>query len=66
MADLAETGMTRHDISLFGLDRFRGDLAAADSPGGQRYPRTVSGNGSARNNGKLRSFPQRAEVRPFW
>ncbi len=87
MADLAETGMTRHDISLFGLDRFRSGLAA-DTRNGQRYAHTVSGNGgsagtafrslsengsanggsnvTARNNTKLRAFPQRTEVRPFW
>lgn len=73
MADLAETGMTRHDISLFGLDRFRGGLAA-DTRNAGISPRSLpeagsangSSNGAARNSGKLRAFPQRVEVRPFW
>ncbi len=54
LADLATTGVTRHDINLFRLDRFR-----SDRPG-----RTAAGD--HRPDSKPR-FPARVtEVRTFW
>ena len=64
MADLAETGITRHDISLFRLDRLtqpsRRPLALPVLPAG-------STDGQAHeHNGRSRSFPRMPDVRPFW
>ena len=64
MADLAETGITRHDISLFRLDRLtqpsRRPLALPVLPAG-------SPDGHAHeHNGRSRSFPRVPDVRPFW
>ena len=64
MADLAETGITRHDISLFRLDRLtqpsRRPLALPVLPAG-------STDGHAHeHNGRSRSFPRMPDVRPFW
>ena len=64
MADLAETGITRHDISLFRLDRLtqpsRRPLALPVLPAG-------STDGHAHEqNGQRRSFPRVPDVRPFW
>jgi sarcosine oxidase len=64
MADLAETGITRHDISLFRLDRLaqpsRRPLALPVLPAG-------STDGDAHeHNGRSRSFPRMPDVRPFW
>ena len=60
MADLAETGITRHDISLFRLDRLaqptRRPSAPSPSLDGQTHER----------NGHSRSFPRVPDVRPFW
>ena len=51
LADLAEKGMTSHDISLFRLDRLT-------KPGGD----AASGG----RDGRARSLPRTREVRPFW
>ena len=64
MADLAETGITRHDISLFRLDRLtqpsRRPLALPVLPAG-------STDGQVHEqNGRSRSFPRMPDVRPFW
>jgi sarcosine oxidase len=64
MADLAETGITRHDISLFRLDRLtqpsRRPLALPVLPAG-------STDGHAHEqNGQRRTFPRVPDVRPFW
>jgi sarcosine oxidase len=64
VADLAETGITRHDISLFRLDRLTRPsrrpsvppVFSAESAGGQAHER----------NGHSRSFPRVPDVRPFW
>ena len=60
MADLAETGITRHDISLFRLDRLT-----------RPHRRSPVAQGSAdgylhEQNGHSRSFPRVQDVRPFW
>jgi sarcosine oxidase len=64
MADLAETGITRHDISLFRLDRLtqpsRRPLALPVLPAG-----STDGQGHEQN-GQRRSFPRMPDVRPFW
>jgi sarcosine oxidase len=60
MADLAETGITRHDISLFRLDRLT-------HTSGRRSEPPASRNGQAHErNGHVRAFPRVPEVRPFW
>ena len=64
MADLAETGITRHDISLFRLDRLtqpglRPSTLPAPPPG------STDGQAPERN-GHSRSFPRVPDVRPFW
>lgn len=60
LADLAEKGMTRHDISLFRLDRL---LRAPGGPGG---PPARPGREADGRNGRPRSFPRVSDVRPFW
>jgi sarcosine oxidase len=64
MADLAETGITRHDISLFRLDRL---TQPSRRPSVLPAFPTGSPNGHARKqNGQRRSFPRVPDVRPFW
>ena len=64
MADLAETGITRHDISLFRLDRLtqpsRRPLALPVLPAGSTDGQVHE------HNGRSRSFPRMPDVRPFW
>ncbi|HKH78104.1 MAG TPA: N-methyl-L-tryptophan oxidase [Rubrobacteraceae bacterium] len=57
MADLAENGLTRHDISLFRLDRLARPA---------RDPVTDHGQGSEQLNGRPRSFPRAEDIRTFW
>ncbi len=65
MADLAENGLTRHDISLFRLDRLvQPTRRPAASPGQGQPP--GDGQGSEHQNGRLRSFPRAEDVRTFW
>lgn len=78
MADLAEKGMTRHDISLFRLDRFGQPALRSGATSARRTlqstgPRAlhsgqavVESNGHATRNGKSHSFPRATEVSPFW
>ena len=64
MADLAETGITRHDISLFRLDRL---AQPSRRPSVLPAFPTGSPNGHAHEqNGQRRSFPRVPDVRPFW
>jgi sarcosine oxidase len=60
MADLAEKGFTRHDISLFRLDRLTGERRAGQN--GLKPGR----DGRAEQHGRLRSFPRAEDVRTFW
>jgi sarcosine oxidase len=65
MADLADTGITRHDIGLFRLDRLtqtarRSSSVPLVSPAG-----STDGQAHERN-GHSRSFPRVPDVRPFW
>jgi sarcosine oxidase len=53
MADLAEFGLTRHDISLFRLGRLT-----------QRATR--DGHPMERPTDRRHSFPRAADIRPFW
>ena len=64
IADLAETGITRHDISLFRLDRLTQPSRRPSVP--PAFP-TGSPDGHAhQQNGQRRSFPRVPGVRPFW
>jgi sarcosine oxidase len=57
MADLAENGITRHDISLFRLERLRRrPEARAVRPAPPPYE----------EDGRARSFPRVPDVKPFW
>ena len=60
MADLAERGFTRHDISLFRLDRLR------RLPGRPDYQPDRTGGETYGPNGLLRSFPRVSDIKPFW
>jgi sarcosine oxidase len=60
MADLAEKGMTRHDISLFRLDRLR------RLPGRRVYQSDRTGGETYGQNGLPRSFPRVSDIKPFW
>jgi sarcosine oxidase len=76
MADLAEKGFTRHDISLFRLDRLRRHAGqrTGQQPGqrmGQRpgqRPETPAGGGQpvAQTNGHHKSFERMGDIRTFW
>ena len=61
MADLAENGLTRHDISLFRLDRLtrRSSIPPA-LPTGSASPQTHE------QNGRKNAFPRVPDVKPFW
>jgi sarcosine oxidase len=63
MADLAEKGLTRHDISMFRLDRLtrpRG-LPNRSMSREEQAAQTVN-----ERNGRARSFPRPTDVRSFW
>ena len=81
MADLAETGITRHNIDLFRLDRFerrgqrhyesdrsrRQAVRTAQTSRRNDREREKSGDHqSNEQNGRLHSFPRVPEVKPFW
>jgi hypothetical protein len=60
MADLAEKGFTRHDISLFRLERLR-------QPTGHRSSQPVSGGQPAEQpDGRPRSFTRMGDIKTFW
>jgi sarcosine oxidase len=64
MADLAENGLTRHDISLFRLDRLKGPALGAAGP--EQGQPARDGLGSEQLNGRLRSFPRVEDIKTFW
>jgi len=62
MADLAQTGITNHDISLFRLDRAAGRL-----PGVPHSPmRADQTEPNGHHDGRSQTFPRAKDVRPFW
>ncbi|CAN5892109.1 N-methyl-L-tryptophan oxidase [soil metagenome] len=80
MADLAETGITRHNIDLFRLDRFQhSGPRRYQRSGDMRSVRTAQRTGRSdrqreseedrrdrEQNGKLHSFPRVPDVKTFW
>lgn len=60
MADLAEKGMTRHDISLFRLDHLR------RSSHRESYRPGRDDQQVHEQNGRAGSFPRVSDVKPFW
>jgi sarcosine oxidase len=61
MADLADKGFTRHDISLFRLDRLRRQATGYQSS--QRLSTSQPGDQS---DGRPRSFTRTEDIRTFW
>jgi sarcosine oxidase len=79
MADLAETGITRHNIDLFRLDRFQHQGRRYETDRGRRQndrvvqkssrnARQQEENGDRRvyEAGKSHSFPRVPDIRTFW
>ncbi len=74
MADLADTGMTRHDISLFRLDRLTNPASRllerpqppASSNGHHNNGHEANGHEVNGVNGKHGAFPRVSDIRPFW
>src|SRR3712207_2503781 len=64
MADLADTGITRHDISLFRLGRLT--HSSRGLPRRAQPPMETTDHGDHQHNGRPRSFPRVPEIRPFW
>jgi sarcosine oxidase len=64
MADLADTGITRHDISLFRLGRLT-RYSSRRLPG-RAHPPMETTDEAHLQNGRPRSFPRVPEIRPFW
>ena len=65
MADLADTGITRHDISLFRLGRLTRS-SSRRLPGRAHPPMETTDHEAHQQNGRPRSFPRVPEIRPFW
>jgi sarcosine oxidase len=65
MADLADTGITRHDISLFRLGRLPRS-SSRRLPGRAHPPMETTHHEAHQQNGRPRSFPRVPEIRPFW
>jgi sarcosine oxidase len=72
MADLAEKGFTRHDISLFRLDRLRPRPGQRQSqrqsqrPGQQPGQPVSGGRPAAQANGHHPSFERMGDIKTFW
>jgi sarcosine oxidase len=64
MADLADTGITRHDVTLFRLDRLT--RPSRGLPGRAHPPMGTTDREAHQQNGRPRSFPRVSEIRPFW
>jgi sarcosine oxidase len=61
IADLAENGLTRHDISLFRLDRLTRQPSIPPA-----FPTGYAGTEVHEQNGRNLAFPRVPDVRPFW
>jgi sarcosine oxidase len=64
MADLAGTGITRHDISLFRLDRLT--RPSRRLPSRAHPPMETTDHEAHQQNGRPHSFPRVPDIRPFW
>jgi sarcosine oxidase len=64
MADLADTGITRHDVTLFRLDRLT--RPSRGLPGRAHPTMGTTDREAHQQNGRPRSFPRVSEIRPFW
>jgi sarcosine oxidase len=64
MADLAEKGFTRHDISLFRLDRLR--RPARQTTDHRTSQPTSIGQPEEHSDGRPRSFSRMGDIRTFW
>jgi sarcosine oxidase len=64
MADLAEKGMTRHDISMFRLNRLTKPPGRQPAP--PAFPTGHVDRQGHEQNGVSRSFPRASDIRPFW
>ncbi len=64
MADLADTGITRHDVTLFRLDRLTRPIRGL--PGRAHPAMGTTDREAHQQNGRPRSFPRVPEIRPFW
>jgi sarcosine oxidase len=65
MADLGDTGITRHDISLFRLGRLTRP-SSRRLPGRAHPPMETTDHEAHQQNSRPRSFPRVPEIRPFW
>jgi sarcosine oxidase len=61
MADLAEKGFTRHDISLFRLERLTEKARPAAGRGAERDGRSVE-----QRDDTSRAFARARDIRTFW
>jgi sarcosine oxidase len=64
MSDLAENGLTRHDISLFRLDRLTRPSRQPSIP--PAFPTGHARTEAHEQNGRNHVFPRVPDVRPFW
>jgi sarcosine oxidase len=64
MADLAENGLTRHDIGLFRLDLLIRPSRQPSIP--PVFPTVHAGPEVREQNGRNHAFPRVRDVRPFW
>src|SRR5215217_7367620 len=64
MADLGDTGITRHDVTLFRLDRLT--RPSRGLPGRAHPAMGTTDREAHQQNGRPRSFPRVPEIRPFW
>jgi sarcosine oxidase len=64
MADLAEKEFTRHDISLFRLDRLR--RPARQATDHRSSQPTTAGQPAENSDGRPRSFTRMGDIKTFW
>ena len=63
MADLADTGITRHDGPISPRPT---DTSFPRAPGRAHPPMGTSDREAHQQDGRPRSFPRVSEIRPFW